>query len=79
MVLEGLDVIDKDRVFNDAETRELFGLSPKKVSVKAKLKQVYGWAENISKKKGFTLLMEADLVRLVRESRDSLDTFETCH
>jgi len=78
-VLEGLDVIDKDRVFNDAETRELFGLSPKKVSVKAKLKQVYGWAENISKKKGFSLLMEADLVRLVRESRDSLDTFETCH
>ena len=77
-VLEGLDVIDKDRVFSDAETRELFGLSPKKASVKAKLKQVYGWAESLSKKKGFTLLMEADLVRLVRESRDSLDTFEPC-
>lgn len=77
-VLDSLDVMDKDRIFNDAETRELFGLSPKKASVKIKFKQIYNWAEAISKKKGFSRLAEADLVRLVRESRDSLDTFEPC-
>jgi hypothetical protein len=77
-VLEGLDVIDKDKVFNDAETRELFGLNPKKSSVKTNFKQFCSWAETLSKKKGFTRLMEADMVRLVRESRDSLDTFEPC-
>jgi hypothetical protein len=77
-VLEKLDVIDKDTMFNDAETRELFGLNPKKTSVKANFKQFYRWAENESKKKGFSRLVEADVIRLVRESRDSLDTFEPC-
>jgi hypothetical protein len=77
-VMDGLDVIDKDRIFKDAETRELFGLNPKKTAVKTKFKQLYGWAETISKKRGFTRLTEADWVRLVRESRDSLDTFEPC-
>ncbi|HTA75869.1 MAG TPA: hypothetical protein VK791_01790 [bacterium] len=77
-VLEKLDVIDKDTMFNDAETRELFGLNPKKTSVKANFKQFYRWAENESKTKGFSRLMEADVIRLVRESRDSLDTFEPC-
>ena len=77
-VLEKLDVIDKDTMFNDAETRELFGLNPKKTSVKANFKQFYNWAENESKTKGFSQLMEADVIRLVRESRDSLDTFESC-
>jgi len=77
-VLEKLNVIDKDKMFNDAETRELFGLNPKKTSVKANFKQFYRWAENESKTKGFSRLMEADVIRLVRESRDSLDTFEPC-
>ncbi len=77
-VLEKLDVIDKNKMFNDAETRELFGLNPRKTSVKANFKQFYRWAEIESKKKGFSRLMEADVIRLVRESRDSLDTFEPC-
>jgi hypothetical protein len=44
-------------------------LKQKGVSEKTSSKHFYQWAEALSKKKGFSHLKEADVVRLVRESR----------
>jgi hypothetical protein len=44
-------------------------LKQKGVSEKSSSKNFFRWAEALSKKKGFSHLKEADVVRLVRESR----------
>ncbi len=44
-------------------------LKQKGVSEKNSSKNFYRWAETLSKKKGFSHLKEADVIRLVRESR----------
>ncbi len=44
-------------------------LKQKGVSEKTSFKHFNQWAEALSKKKGFSHLKEADVVRLVRESR----------
>ena len=44
-------------------------LKQKGVSEITSSKHFYQWAESLSKKKGFSHLKEADVVRLVRESR----------
>jgi hypothetical protein len=44
-------------------------LKQKGLSEKTNSKNFYRWAEALSKKRGFSHLKEADVVRLVRESR----------
>jgi hypothetical protein len=44
-------------------------LKQKGMTAKTSSKHLYRWAEALSKKKGFSHLQEADVVRLVRESR----------
>ncbi len=50
------------------ESLELY-LKNKGVVSKPSSKNLYQWAETLAKKKGFAHLKEADIVRLVKESR----------
>jgi hypothetical protein len=62
--------LEKDKTLGQVieESLGLF-LKNQGVSAKTSSKHFYRWAESLSKKKGFSHLKEADVVRLVRESR----------
>lgn len=62
--------VEQDKSLGEVieESLELL-LKQKGLVTKPSSKNFYRWAETLAKKKGFSHLKEADVVRLVRESR----------